>query len=103
MLTQMAVESFEDNLFYAAWDNIAKPHVEKVLDGLIPVTDKNDWVNNALRESMEFVIMMAANMAYQKVLQEQDKFFSFSTVFIRKSKTRLWTLYEIFPLLEKIV
>ena len=31
MLTQMAVESFEDNLFYAAWDNIAKPHVEQVL------------------------------------------------------------------------
>ena len=51
MLSQMAIESFEDNLFYAAWDNIAKPHVEKVLDGLIPVTDKNDWVNNALRES----------------------------------------------------
>ena len=89
MLTQMAVESFEDNLFYAAWDNIAKPHVEKVLDGLIPVTDKNDWVNNALRESMEFVIMMAANMAYQKVLQEQDKFFELLNRIYQKIKNKI--------------
>ena len=58
MLTQMAIESFEDNLFYAAWDNIAKPYVEQVLDDVMPITKKNDWVNNALLLSVLLLLRL---------------------------------------------
>lgn len=42
MVSQMAIEAFEDNL-YAAWDKIAKPYVEQILDGIVPIQDKDDW------------------------------------------------------------
>lgn len=78
MIAGMAIEAFEDNLFFAAWDNIAKPHVHTLLDNIYgPITpaNKNDWVNSAMRESTEFVITMMSQMAYMKIIQSQDKFF----------------------------
>lgn len=92
MIAGMAIEAFEDNLFFAAWDNLAKPHVHTLLDNLYgPITadNKNDWVNSALRESTEFVITMMSQMAYMKIIQAQDKFFEVLFKVYRRLKAAL--------------
>ncbi len=92
MIVPMAVEAFEDNLFFAAWSNVAKPKVEEMLDSIYgPITEanKHDWVNSAMRESTEFVIMMMSQMAYMKIIRSQDKYFEVLGRVYRRLKSAL--------------
>lgn len=93
MFTQMAIESFEDNLFWAAWNNIAKPKVEQLLDSMYGEPSKGDWVNETLRESTSFVIQMASQMAYMSAIRHQDKIFEVLDKVYHRLKTALLAVY----------